>query len=725
MTTSRPFIDDSWKLPFRPRARLLQLFGDQLIGTPRLAVFELVKNAYDADAETVTVTLKGLKTDNPTIVVEDDGDGMALSTIKDIWLVPAHDHRELQRKALKRTRLKRLPLGEKGLGRFAVHKLGDRIELVTRANGQPECVVDIDWSVLIEKQFLSDAEVVVKTRKPEVFTNGKTGTRLTISKLREVTWSRGEVRRLLRQITSIASPFTKRSDRFETELKVPDYPDWVTGIPDVNVLLKRAPWYFSFSFKNGVLEWTYEFRGVTGIKLERRKQSEKNGTLLIAQERDIDLLGTDQGNKSAKPRRVMADATISDGIGTVTGEFYVFDRDREILTKLGHSQLVQNFLDENGGVRVYRDSIRIYNYGEPGDDWLGLDLRRVNTPTRNISRNIVVGAIDLSLEQSHQLTEKTNREGFVENDAYHRLRRIVLGALAVLEVERKIDKDNIRAITGKGSDPEVANIVQPLQALRDIAKKHQMSKELDPLINKAEKNYNEMRDTMLRAGLSGMGLAIVFHEIEQGVRVLHDAIEAGRSRESVQVQARELVHILDGFSELLRKGEQRPNSIKQLIQRARDINRVRFRNHEVRFYCPALEEDVPDIERRFAFGLLLGALNNLLDNAFYWLQVRWPEDRGSNSSRRKLYINIERDFAEGPAIIVADNGPGFQDDPERLTRPFFSRRPDGMGVGLYYTNMVMELNGGRLAFPDADEANVPDGFDGAVLALVFAKGSES
>lgn len=718
-TTSK-LTDDTVNLPFRPRARLLQLLGDQLIGSPRLAVFELVKNAYDADAETVTVTLKGLRTADPTIVVEDDGDGMTLATIRDIWLVPAHDHREVQRKALKRTKLNRLPLGEKGLGRFAVHKLGDHIELVTRAKGQLECVVRIDWSVLMEKQFLSEAKVAVETRKAEVFKGAKTGTRLTISKLREATWTRGEVRRLLRQITSIASPFTHRSDRFETELKVPDHPEWVSGIPDVDVLLQRAPWYFRFSLDEGVLEWTYEFRGVTGIKLAPRKIVKEAVALLIAQERDTDIYGTDQGKKSAKPKRVMADEALSSGIGTVKGEFYVFDRDQDILTKLGDSQLVQNFLDESGGVRIYRDSIRVYNYGEPGDDWLGLDLRRVNTPTRNISRNIVVGAIDLSLEHSHKLTEKTNREGFVENDAYRRLRQIVLGALAVLEVERKIDKDNIRALTGKGHDPEAASITQPLQALRDAAKKHHISKELDPLINKAEKNYNEMRDTMLRAGLSGMGLAIVFHEIEQGVRVLHDAIEAGRSLDSVQVQARELVRILDGFSELLRKGEQRPNSFKHLIKRARDINRVRFRNHEVKLVCPALEDDAPDIERNFAFGLLLGALNNLLDNAFYWLQVRWPEGQGA--SQRKLYINVEMDFAGGPAIIVADNGPGFQDEPDRLRRPFFSRRPDGMGVGLYYTNMVMELNSGRLAFPDAEEANVPDGFDGAVLALVFGKG---
>lgn len=711
---------DELRLPFRPRARLLQLLGDQLIGTPRLAVFELVKNGYDADAEIVTVTLQGLKTLNPTIVVEDDGDGMTLETIRDIWLVPAHDHREVQRKALRRTRLLRLPLGEKGLGRFAVHKLGDRIELVTRAKDSLECVVIIDWDALIGKPFLSDAEVTVRTRTPELFKGKKTGTKLTISRLRETSWSRGEVRRLLRQITSISSPFADRSDRFETTLLVPEHPDWVAGIPDVDVLLERAPWHFKFAFENGLLEWSYEFTGVTGIKLAPRKTDKQEAALLIAPDRDLDLYGTDQGLKTNRPKRVAADQGFTEGIGPVKGEFYVFDRDREILTKLGDSQLVQNFLDENGGVRVYRDSIRVYNYGEPGDDWLGLDLRRVNTPTRNISRNIVVGAVDLSLEQSVQLTEKTNREGFVENDAYRRLRQIVLGALAILEVERKIDKDNIRAVTGKGHDPETEKISQPLEALREVAKEHRLSKELDPLIDKAERNYNEMRDTMLRAGLSGMGLAVVFHEIEQGVRVLHDAIEAGGNLQSIQVQARELVRILDGFTELLRKGDRKTNSIKHLIKRVRDINRVRFRNHNVKLVCPALEETAPDIERDFAFGLLLGALNNLLDNAFYWLQVRWPDDQGE--SQREIYINIEKDFAGGPAIIVADNGTGFQDDPERLTRPFFSRRPDGMGVGLYYTNMVMELNGGRLALPDADEANVPDGFDGAVLALIFGRG---
>ena len=52
--------------------------------------------------------------------------------------------------------------------------------------------------------------------------------------------------------------------------------------------------------------------------------------------------------------------------------------DRKVLHRLCDLRVLTNYLDENGGIRVYRDGIRVYNYGERGDDWLGLDLRRVN-----------------------------------------------------------------------------------------------------------------------------------------------------------------------------------------------------------------------------------------------------------------------------------------------------------------------------------------------------------
>ena len=565
--------------------------------------------------------------------------------------------------------------------------------------------------------------VQVIAREPMVFAGTRTGTRITISELRESKWTRGDVRRLQRQITSIASPFTDRSDQFETRLEAPGCEDWLAGVPDVDVLLGRAPWRFWFSFDKGRFDWEYRFRGVPGIDVPSRKLRKSEEPLLLPPERDLDALGADQGARRVRGRTVVANETVSEGIGPIEGRFYVFDRDKGMLNRIGESQLIRNYLDENGGIRVYRDNVRVYNYGEPGDDWLGLDLRRVNTPTRNISRNIVIGAVDLDLATSADLVEKTNREGFVENAAFRRLQRIVTGALTPLEFERERDKDRIRTLKKSGGDAETIRIRRPLQQLRAVARDSNVAAQIEPLIDKAERDYDELRDAMLRAGLSGMGLAIVFHEVEHGIRALCDLIERGGDQDVIRVRARELARVLGGFADLLRKGRRKPYSLNNLVRRVHDINRVRFRKHHVRLHCPVLQGGVPQVTSEFVFGLALGALNNLLDNAFYWLRVRWPEE-DVGPPGRAIHMDVNVDLADGPAVVVADTGPGFSDDLQDLTRPFFSRRPEGMGVGLYYANLVMELGDGRLAFPDAREADVPDEFDGAVLALIFPRGRQ-
>ena len=142
--------------------------------------------------------------------------------------------------------------------------------------------------------------------------------------------------------------------------------------------------------------------------------------------------------------------------------------------------------------------------------------------------------------------------------------------------------------------------------------------------------------------------------------------------------------------------------------------------HNVAVECPFLELNGEGFRSKIAFNLVLGALNNLVDNAIFWLRQHWPDGQSASPPQRKLYVGISRDFTLGPAIIVADNGPGFKGDtPDNLVRPFFTRRPEGMGLGLYYANLAMHLQGGQLALPSLGEVEVPSGFDGAVLALIF------
>ena len=700
--------------PFRPTARILQLLGDELIASARLAVFELVKNAYDADASRVTVRLDTRSKQSSTITITDDGTGMTLNILESVWLVPGNDHRQRQRKTLLRTpRHNRLPIGEKGLGRFAAHKLGNRISLVTRAKDNNECVVDIDWNDLIAHQYLEDALVTITTREPALFKGEATGTRIQISDLRS-DWTRGEIRRLHNQITSICSPFEENDD-FQAVLEVPGNERMVADLPDVPAILNRALWKFSFHLKGGTFEWTYSCRRVPGLNNEAREKSIMNERLQLP----MSMRGSSRSN-------LFADESTTEGIGPVRGEFYAYDRDPNILKQLPDQQAITRYLDEAGGVRVYRDGIRVYNYGEQGDDWLGLDLRRVNVPTRRISRNIILGAVHLSLEHSPELVEKTNREGFVDNDASSRLRSIVLGALGVLENERYIDKLNIvRAsdpLTPHQTPTHPASIEGLIDAIRrELDRLSIRDRTVNSCLERIRSYHLAMQETLLPAGMSGMNLAVVFHEVERGVRTLHQAIRGGADIHDLARQAGDLAETLDGFSLLLRRNSQERHNAKALIGTSLRINTLRLDYHRIRLVCPQLEADDAGFYSRFAFNLVLGALNNLIDNSLHWLRNRWPNRPPTReASERRLYIGVSRDFTEGPAIVVADSGPGFQgDDPEILTRPFFTRKTEGMGLGLYYTSLAMELQGGKLVFPRPSEVELPDGFDGAVVALIF------
>lgn len=705
---------------FRPRARLLQHLGDQLIGTPRLAVFELVKNAYDADASKVEVEIAGIGADTPSIRVTDDGTGMSLETVRDIWLVIAHDHKERQLAKKRRTEKGRLPLGSKGLGRLSVHKLGNKIRMITRARNALEVVVDIDWNKMIAHEFLSDAEVDIEVRDPEVFTGEQTGTQLQISELRDKRWTRGEVRRLYRQITSISSPFGQVGrDDFQAILRVPDVPQWIERLPDPVELLKRAPWRYSFEFDGKNFCYHYSFRGIPGIQRQARDVEETDVSLLVPpfEAEDDDPLFSGK-SQSSTLRKVVADLDSIEGIGPVSGEFYVFDLNPRIAKQMGETKLIKDFLEESGGIRVYRDGIRVYDYGERSNDWLGLDLKRVNNPTRGLSRNIVVGHVSIDQDSSPRLVEKSNREGFIENEAYERFRQLVLGAIDPLQREREVDRKAIRELLGEIQDPEVQSIMEPVSKIRAIASKNNLSGKIDPLLDRIEHEYVEMKNRLLSTGISGTSLAVVFHEIEQGVRSLYNNMESHPEMEDITSQVEEMMKLLDGFSDLLRKKDRKPVDLRKLIRRARDLNRIRFRHHNVKLNCPAIEDDAPEVTVSCSFGLTLGAITNVIDNAIYWMRAKWPDEKDTGKA---LYIGIDEDFEGGPAIIIADTGPGFRDAPSELVRPFYTRRPEGMGMGLYYANMVMELNDGALVFPDQSEVDVPDDFQGAIIALQFAE----
>ncbi len=682
----------TFELAFKPRARLVLLLGDQLIRDPGIAAFELVKNAYDADSPDVKITMSKVTDRNHgRIIVEDRGSGMDLTTVTQVWLEPGTDYRKRQQEAGKRTpKYGRLPLGEKGVGRFAAHKLGRSVELTTRKRGNPEVVVQIDWEAFLERKYLTDVPIRVKEREPRLFTANRTGTQIEISRLREE-WTRGMVRDLARAVNSISSPFDEKG-AFKAHLILTEYQEWLDGLLSADKVLEYALFRAHCQINGRQLTYKYKFTPLPGMdRVAPRKV------------------------RLPRPMFVTSSAGLSvdlseHRIGPVDVDLYIFDRDPKVLElAVTDKKGLKEFLDQAGGIRVYRDGIRVYDYGEPSNDWLGLGGRRVNIPARRISNNIVIGAVSLELAKSRDLIEKTNREGFVDNEAYRAFHDAVLFAVAQIEVERKRDKDRIRkAYGGKPKEP----VLEDLSELRNLVEEKRLTRDLGPYLDRIESDFVLIRDRFLTSASAGLSLAVVIHEIEKGVAELQRAVKVEAASPRVRALAKHLADLTEGFATLIRRSGTSRERASALISQAVFNTEFRLKVHGI----SAEVSRKVDFEVVCSRRLVIATLMNLIDNSIYWLDNKWGQE---TNGKKRIYIGTTRELVGGPAIVVTDNGPGFLDPPEYLVQPFFSRKPDGMGLGLHLADQVMRAQGGRLEFPERGDLSLPPGMNGAVVALVF------
>lgn len=696
---------------FKPRARMLQLLGDQLIRSADIAVFELLKNSYDADATEATVTLRHIKSPRrASIIVEDDGSGMTFDTVIDVWLEPGTDHRARQKEEGRRSpRFRRLPMGEKGIGRFAVHKLGRAVELITRATGSDEVVVSIDWDELERKDYLSDAAIRVVEREPLVFT-GRTGTRITVRHLRD-TWTRGMARSLRRSVTAMTSPDEEISS-FQPKLILKPDPDWFDGLLDPSRVLESALFHAEATVDPDAwkMSYHYKFTPPAGSRIRPRQEAKT----------DIPMGGDDAAPVRARYLRRLkesADEARRDtarremGVGMFSLVLHIFDLDRttQQLLQLTDRRGITEFLRTNGGVRVYRDGIRVYDYGEPEDDWLELDARRVNVPAERISNRLVLGAVHLDSSTSEGLIEKTNREGFVESTSYRLFRSAVQAAIQHLVAERNRDKQTLRQ---HAKDPRDATepVTRALGALRERVTKLGLLDDLGPLIDQAETEYEGFRQTLLVTAGAGLTMTVVVHEVEKAVKELNRALDRDATRERLVELGQHLAEVIDSLGFIARRSDRTAEQASDLVAVALRTIDYRFSHHGVvvRSDFNAANDFTVTGQRR----LIVGALLNLFDNAIYWLNA-------ANPTVKRLYVGPTRDLGDSPGILVADNGLGFLDPPDLVVQPFMTRKVDGMGLGLYIANEVMRAHDGRLIFPTPGDTGAPADYNGACVALLF------
>jgi anti-sigma regulatory factor (Ser/Thr protein kinase) len=738
---------------FKPKARLLLQLGDQLIRNEKIALSELIKNSYDAGAKNVVVTMNDIADDeyfkNAVITIEDDGVGMNLDIIKNVWMEPGTNYKENKYNDNFIGNLGRRPIGEKGIGRFGIHKLGNIIKIVSKKVDSAEVVFEIDWNDFKSNDYLSDKQINIYERKDTLFCDGKTGTYIEIRGLHNP-WTQKEYRDLYRSAFTLSSPF-ETIDKFDLTINTNLF-DWTEKLLTLHDIKRHALWYFECeveevkndnnNLETKITNFLYRFQPTSQmevspkiitidddfIKINPYIRLEKDKSALKQEEEKYKLeLQEYKKNKTLpvpkKPEKFFDPSLENIGKITIKGYIFDFDPDTLELSDIEDIAGFKEYTKANGGVRVYRDNMRIYDYGEDGNDWLKMDAKRINQPTVKIANRNIISAVFLDGFTSRGLIEKTNREGFIENDDYEYFKGVVSSVINRVNKLRVIDKEALKRTYFEEQDSTInANVL--IEKTKNKISKYitdtKNKEEVLGLIERVEENYNSVKDIVLKSSGAELAYSLVMHEIEKMISSLEQSVKDKDYEELFEI-SKALSSAIDNITSLLSNDKVKLISVFDILNKAFYFFKRRFKKHEI--------EIIKNFENKEYVinclnSLSVNAIMNIMDNSIYWLGY-WQKDMKSHG---KIYVDIleKEDFID---VIIADNGKGFYISEDIAKLPFKTTKDEnlGKGLGLYFVNEIMKQNDGYFKIITnksfkKEELKIPDEFlNGATIILQFRK----
>jgi len=690
---------------FRPSARLIRTIGDDIIKDVYAAVIELLKNAYDADAN--NVELRFIDLANPEkakIIIKDDGHGMNYETVVKKWMVPATGDKLSRRKSPGG----RYMQGRKGIGRFATSILGNTLLMETTDESGITTTVLIDWSIFSAEKYLDEIELLVESR-----TSGqKAGTELIIEPGERVfEWTEKEMELLIKEFRKLVSPIMEK-ENFHIEIEFNN-----TGIDNYNNMKKRIEPFPMFELFDYRLSGEIDEKG--NVSLDYENQVEKN----------------------IPPEKINFHVVLDEGklCGPLELDFRVFDREvraiEDIIKRgmkdpdtgkyLGKLE-TRRLLNELCGVSVYRKGFRIRPYGEPGYDWLLLDKERVQNPSLKIGSDQIAGFITIADEETSHLEEKSARDGLKENNHYSGLVEIAKKCLAELE-ERRFD---FRKKTGRGR--KVMKIETDLNALFNFdTLKNSIKRELrksnvappvlmnvESIIAKTEKRkadiLEQIKDTVaMYQGQVTLGkiIMVIMHEGRKPLKYLKEQTpRIARWIRELQEEyntyllekiidrlgdtKKEALLLIDLFNRLdplavRKRGKRKGINIYNVMKRSEELFRTELLEKKITF-----KNDVNKDVTFWGWEQDLSiALTNLIENSLYWLPV------SDNKKEKRIIVSSQYD---GQLVIIdyRDNGPGIAKkyiEDGLIFEPGFSTKPGGTGLGLAIAGETIERNKGVLS----------------------------
>ena len=400
-------MPETFKLKFNFDVSTFRLLGRELITDRITALFELVKNCYDANSDSVTLAFHNvgsLKNDS-YISLEDDGLGMSLYDIRYKWMVVGTNSK--RKESVSPSPYNRKVVGEKGVGRFAVEKLGSKVVIETTQRGTTRKIkLELDWD---KYEDLSFTQIKKNDRKTMFFTEVENncwiercereeqGTKIKIYlKRNEQLWSENDIKRAYSELSKLVSPLFKPAYPFVIKIKSNEYEN--------------------FSFKEVINNFSvdtvhhYILNPVMtdeGQLQEYLYFDEKNGGLVI------------KSNKRS--------------FGPVSLDFYYLDKNDIRKYKTAYKG------DRIDGIIIYRDGIITTPFAESETnadkkrDILGIDKRKYSGFFEKVGSSNLIGYLNITKKDNPKIKDATNRQDFIECDEYRDLKEYIIGQIEALE----------------------------------------------------------------------------------------------------------------------------------------------------------------------------------------------------------------------------------------------------------------------------------------------------
>ncbi len=646
------------------------------------------------------------------IKVSDTGSGMSLQELKDNYLTIGTPSRKKVVESVMADGGSKSPyLGEKGIGRLSVMRLGDSLFLETaRASDLRLNTLKVDWRAFGDLDAMIE-DVPVKAElgahKPG---SEWSGTVLTIGNLSE-DWTEKRIREM------VEYDFARLTDPFVDQKRRPRIAVYWNGvriaIPSMAPeLIQNAHARFTGEYiakgADPHLKVTLEAISLGGFKHPREVDVV---TLALP-----DLEGLLTGLTQDVPISALT------SVGNFSFEGYWYNRRYlSSVESIGNQKVVRELQRKWAGILLFRDGYRVFPYGDDEDDWLGLDRRALGRPGYVLNKAQFVGHVQISRMQNPGLVDQTNREGlratpeqrtfvsvlqhvvremlwdfFRDIDRRYRTQPLDLGDVKVevkkLEARAKMALSRVRRFVPREEVGAIDELQQAFQEFQDLSIRAQQ---------RIEEVEADGRQMVQMAGV-GLMVEVVAHELARATESALEAIEALRGKdmpteikarlETLRAEMKSVSKRLRILDELSVSGRQRSEifDLGELVQDLKEGHSAQFKRHGLEFM---LDRPKKPLRVRLVKGMVVQILENLISNSLYWTAMR-----AERESRYVPSICVELE-TDPPTIRFRDNGRGISPEHrERIFRPFWSLKEKNKrrGLGLFIARENANYLGGRL-----------------------------